>query len=121
MEQTSATMFEAITVTSLSSRIWADVCSAMISRKRRRSRRGPPPTDISRLLSGLGPRFYFGRTAGRKSANALFLAVAPGHHRRTLVGSFRGRARAFILVARPDAKAQMRFSLPLLLATTDGH
>src|SRR5690242_13866221 len=46
MEQTSATMLEAITATSLSSRIWADVCSAMISRRRRNSRRGPPPGDI---------------------------------------------------------------------------
>src|SRR5438445_11714455 len=46
MEQTSATMLEAMTVTSLSSRIWALVCSAMISRRRRRSRRGPPPGDI---------------------------------------------------------------------------
>ena len=42
MEQTSATMLEAMTVTSLSSRIWALVCSAMISRRRRSSRRGPP-------------------------------------------------------------------------------
>src|SRR5689334_21341654 len=46
MEQTSATMLEAMTLTSLSSRIWADVCSAMISRRRRNSRRGPPPGDI---------------------------------------------------------------------------
>src|SRR5260221_3889402 len=46
MEQTSATMLEAITVTSLFSRIWAEVCSAMISRRRRRSRRGPPPGDL---------------------------------------------------------------------------
>src|SRR6185437_7063653 len=46
MEQTSATMLEAITATSLSSRICALVCSAMISRRRRRSSRGPPAADI---------------------------------------------------------------------------
>src|SRR5580693_2981698 len=47
MEQTSATMLEAITVTSLSRRIWALVCSAMISRRRRRRTRGPPPVGIN--------------------------------------------------------------------------
>jgi hypothetical protein len=31
------------------------------------------------------------------------------------------RARAFILVARPDGKAQTRFSWPLLLTTTGRH
>jgi len=42
-----ATMLEAITVTSLSRRIWALVCSAMISRRRRRRTRGPPPVGIN--------------------------------------------------------------------------
>src|SRR5581483_1236128 len=59
MEQTSATMLEAITETSLSSRVWALVCSAMISRRRRSSRRGPPAVGIrnppsSRKDYGLG-------------------------------------------------------------------
>src|SRR6185369_13570965 len=61
MEQTSATILEAITVTSLSSRIWAEVCSAMISRRRRRSRRGPPPGDISYFLWMSWPSYAVAR------------------------------------------------------------
>src|SRR6185437_14022341 len=54
MEQTSATMLEAITATSLSRRICALVCSAMISRRRRRSSRGPPAEDIKPFLARHG-------------------------------------------------------------------
>src|SRR6185312_3947398 len=47
-------MLAAMTVTSLSSRIWAEVCSAMISRRRRSNKRGPPALDmIVYLLDGI--------------------------------------------------------------------
>src|ERR1700744_2223779 len=56
MEQTSATMLEAMTPTSLSSRICALVCSAMISRRRRSNRRGPPAADIRSFPACHDPR-----------------------------------------------------------------
>ena len=46
-EQTSAQMRLNKLVSVIASNMVAEVCSAMISRRRRRSRRGPPPGDIS--------------------------------------------------------------------------
>src|SRR5471032_250686 len=71
MEQTSATMLEAITVTSLSRRIWALVCSAMISRNRRKSRRGPPTATVINQPR-LFQLYYSRRTAGRKTTRPHF-------------------------------------------------
>src|SRR6201999_2369474 len=78
MEQTSATMLEAMTVTSLSSRICALVCSAMISRRRRNKRRGPPPADISsiplnRENYGSGSVQLIGRMKGADGQFDIFL------------------------------------------------